>query len=195
MFGLGPIIAMLIGPRIVARNARPRMRRSVLVTELALAADRRAALLADRMAGVPARVGARRCSPGRPGSGSSTSSTSSRTPTGSAATTGSTPTPALRGSSYLKLPRVLEFFTGNIGFHHVHHLTRASPTTTCSARTTRTRSSTTSRRSRSGTGSRREAEALGRGARSHGHLRAGGARRGTRSGRARHRRRRAVRPG
>ena len=23
--------------------------------------------------------------------------------------------------SYLKLPRVLQWFTGNIGFHHVHH--------------------------------------------------------------------------
>ena len=29
---------------------------------------------------------------------------------------------ALRGSSYLALPRVLQWFTGNIGFHHVHHL-------------------------------------------------------------------------
>jgi omega-6 fatty acid desaturase (delta-12 desaturase) len=29
---------------------------------------------------------------------------------------------ALAGSSYLALPRVLQWFTGNIGFHHVHHL-------------------------------------------------------------------------
>ena len=29
---------------------------------------------------------------------------------------------AIRGSSYLKLPRVLQWFTGNIGLHHVHHL-------------------------------------------------------------------------
>jgi omega-6 fatty acid desaturase (delta-12 desaturase) len=29
---------------------------------------------------------------------------------------------ALNGSSYLKLPHVLQWFTGNIGFHHVHHL-------------------------------------------------------------------------
>ena len=28
---------------------------------------------------------------------------------------------AIQGSSYLKLPRVLQWFTGNIGFHHVHH--------------------------------------------------------------------------
>ena len=31
-------------------------------------------------------------------------------------------TSALRGSSYLKLPKVLQFFTGNIGLHHIHHL-------------------------------------------------------------------------
>jgi fatty acid desaturase len=34
---------------------------------------------------------------------------------------------ALRGSSYLKLPRVLQFFTGNIGLHHVHHLSARIP--------------------------------------------------------------------
>ena len=34
---------------------------------------------------------------------------------------------ALRGSSYLKLPKVLQFFTGNIGLHHVHHLSTADP--------------------------------------------------------------------
>jgi omega-6 fatty acid desaturase (delta-12 desaturase) len=34
---------------------------------------------------------------------------------------------ALRGSSYLKLPRVLQFFTGNIGLHHVHHLCARIP--------------------------------------------------------------------
>ena len=29
---------------------------------------------------------------------------------------------SLRGSSHLQLPRLLQWFTGNIGFHHVHHL-------------------------------------------------------------------------
>lgn len=29
---------------------------------------------------------------------------------------------SFRGSSLLKLPRVLQWFTGNIGFHHIHHL-------------------------------------------------------------------------
>lgn len=34
---------------------------------------------------------------------------------------------ALRGSSYLRLPTVLKWFTGNIGFHHVHHLNPRIP--------------------------------------------------------------------
>ncbi len=34
---------------------------------------------------------------------------------------------ALRGSSYLKLPKILQFFTGNIGLHHVHHLSAKIP--------------------------------------------------------------------
>jgi omega-6 fatty acid desaturase (delta-12 desaturase) len=38
MFGLGPVIAMIAGPRLPARGVRPRMRNSVLATDLALAA-------------------------------------------------------------------------------------------------------------------------------------------------------------
>ena len=34
---------------------------------------------------------------------------------------------ALRGSSYLRLPKVLQFFSGNIGLHHVHHLNAKIP--------------------------------------------------------------------
>ena len=29
---------------------------------------------------------------------------------------------AIHGSSYYKLPRILQWMTGNIGFHHIHHL-------------------------------------------------------------------------
>lgn len=29
---------------------------------------------------------------------------------------------AMEGSSYYKLPRILQWFSGNIGFHHIHHL-------------------------------------------------------------------------
>lgn len=34
---------------------------------------------------------------------------------------------ALEGSSYYKLPRLLKWFTGNIGFHHIHHLSPRIP--------------------------------------------------------------------
>ena len=34
---------------------------------------------------------------------------------------------ALKGSSYYKLPKVLQWFTGNIGFHHIHHLSPRIP--------------------------------------------------------------------
>jgi omega-6 fatty acid desaturase (delta-12 desaturase) len=34
---------------------------------------------------------------------------------------------ALQGSSYLKLPKLLQWFTGNIGFHNVHHLAPRVP--------------------------------------------------------------------
>lgn len=36
-------------------------------------------------------------------------------------------TVAIHGSSFYKLPRVLQWFTGNIGFHHVHHLSAKIP--------------------------------------------------------------------
>ncbi|HEY8461781.1 MAG TPA: fatty acid desaturase [Blastocatellia bacterium] len=36
-------------------------------------------------------------------------------------------TSALLGSSYYKLPRVLQWFSGNIGFHHIHHLSPKIP--------------------------------------------------------------------
>ena len=34
---------------------------------------------------------------------------------------------ALEGSSFYKLPRIFQWFTGNIGFHHVHHLSPRIP--------------------------------------------------------------------
>jgi len=34
---------------------------------------------------------------------------------------------ALKGSSYYQLPKVLQWFSGNIGFHHIHHLSPRIP--------------------------------------------------------------------
>ena len=34
---------------------------------------------------------------------------------------------AMQGSSFYRLPKVLQWFTGNIGYHHIHHLTPGIP--------------------------------------------------------------------
>ena len=34
---------------------------------------------------------------------------------------------ALESSSYMEMGRVMRFFTGNIGYHHVHHLNPLIP--------------------------------------------------------------------
>jgi len=36
-------------------------------------------------------------------------------------------TAALQGSSFYKLPKVLQWFSGSIGFHHIHHLSPRIP--------------------------------------------------------------------
>ncbi len=34
---------------------------------------------------------------------------------------------AIKGSSYYKLPKIFQWFSGNIGFHHIHHLSPRIP--------------------------------------------------------------------
>ena len=34
---------------------------------------------------------------------------------------------AFEGASYYKLPKVLQWFSGSIGFHHIHHLRAGIP--------------------------------------------------------------------
>jgi omega-6 fatty acid desaturase (delta-12 desaturase) len=127
MFGLGPLIAMIIGPRIVSRRARPRTRRSVIATDLALAV---------LVGGICWLIGWRDyllvVGPAAMLAGSTGIwlfyvqhqfedaywEDSGRWSYADA---------ALRGSSYLKLPGVLQFLTGNIGYHHVHHLSARIP--------------------------------------------------------------------
>jgi omega-6 fatty acid desaturase (delta-12 desaturase) len=127
MFGVGPIVAMVVGPRIVARDARPRMRRSVLGTDVALVlvigtlcwsigwwqfllVQGPAALLA-----------------GSTGIWLFYVQHQFEDAYWESADLWSYAEAALRGSSYLRLPRALQFFTGNIGFHHVHHLNARIP--------------------------------------------------------------------
>jgi acyl-lipid omega-6 desaturase (Delta-12 desaturase) len=127
MFGLGPVIAMIIGPRIATRSQRPRMRHSVLGTDLVLVAAAGticwligwesfllvwlpAAMLAGSV-GIWLFYVQHQFEDAYWQNGAEWSYADA----------------ALRGSSYLKLPRLLQFFTGNIGLHHVHHLNARIP--------------------------------------------------------------------
>ena len=127
MFGLGPIVAMIIGPRIVARDARPRMRRSVIATDLALAAivgglcwlmGWRDYLL---VLGPPALLA------GSIGIWLFYVQHQFEEAYWENGETWNYAEAALRGSSFLKLSAPLRFCTGNIGYHHVHHLNARIP--------------------------------------------------------------------
>jgi omega-6 fatty acid desaturase (delta-12 desaturase) len=127
MFGIGPIVALLVGPRIVAKSARPRMRQSVLGTNVALAllivalcwlVGWRDYLLIQ----APTLLLA-----GSAGIWLFYVQHQFEDAYWESADTWSYADAALRGSSYLKLPRVLQFFSGNIGLHHVHHLSARIP--------------------------------------------------------------------
>ena len=74
------------------------------------------------------------------GCGCSTCSINSKARTGHDPRTGITPRRHPRQFIY-KLPEILQWFTGNIGFHHIHHLSPRIPNYHLSDATTRTRSS------------------------------------------------------
>jgi omega-6 fatty acid desaturase (delta-12 desaturase) len=127
MFGLGPLFAMILGPRIVPRAARPRIRRSVHLTNLALAVlisgtclliGWRAFLLIQAPAALLA---------GAAGIWLFYVQHQFEDTFWERNTKWTYADAALRGSSYLKLPKVLQFFSGNIGLHHVHHLNSRIP--------------------------------------------------------------------
>jgi omega-6 fatty acid desaturase (delta-12 desaturase) len=127
MFGLGPIVAMVIGPRIATRAQRPRLRHSVLCTDaclFALAAGLWWLVGWERLLLVwaPSALLA-----GSVGIWLFYVQHQFEDAYWQSATDWDYTDAALRGSSYLRLPRPLEFFTGHIGFHHVHHLSARIP--------------------------------------------------------------------
>jgi omega-6 fatty acid desaturase (delta-12 desaturase) len=127
MFSIGPIVALVIGPRLIARSARPRMRRSVIGTNLALAAIVGALcwLVGWRdylLVQAPTVLLA-----GSAGIWLFYVQHQFEDAYWESAPGWSYADAALRGSSYLKLPKLLQFFSGNIGLHHVHHLSARIP--------------------------------------------------------------------
>ncbi len=127
MFGLGPIVALLVGPRIVARDARPRMRNSVIGTNIALTVLVAALcwligwseflLIQAPTVMLAGSAGIWLFYVQHQFEDAYWEDTASW----------SYADAALRGSSYLKLPKILQFFSGNIGLHHVHHLNARIP--------------------------------------------------------------------
>jgi omega-6 fatty acid desaturase (delta-12 desaturase) len=127
MFVLGPIVAMIVGPRIVARGARPRMRRSVIATNVALAV-----LVGGLCWVIGWRAYLLVCAPpallaGSIGIWLFYVQHQFEDAYWESGKDWSYADAALRGSSYLKLAKPLEFCTGNIGYHHVHHLSARIP--------------------------------------------------------------------
>ncbi len=142
MFGIGPIFALVVQPRIVPRTARPRIKRSVRATNLVLV------LLVGSLCWMigwqnyllielPTVMFA-----GATGIWLFHVQHQFDDVDSESGEQWSYADAALRRSSYLKLPKVPQFFSGNIGLHHVHHLSARILTTTYSEPTTRTRSST-----------------------------------------------------
>ena len=127
MFGIGPIYAILIAPRWVSRGTRQRLRRSVIATDIALAVlvgtlcwlvGWRDYLLIQMPAVLLAgSIGVWLFYVQHQFEDTYWQSTDDW----------SYAEAALCGSSYLKLPKVLQFFTGNIGLHHVHHMSTRIP--------------------------------------------------------------------
>jgi len=127
MFTIGPLWSLVIGPRIPPKNASKKLVRSVHLTNLALLV---------LIGGICLLIGP-------------VDYLIIQAPTvflaGSAgvwlfyvqhqfedvywenADSWSYEDAALQGSSYLRLPQPLQFFTGNIGLHHVHHLNARIP--------------------------------------------------------------------
>ena len=127
MFGIGPTYAMVVQPRLISRSARPRIRRSIMVTNVALIALVGGLCLAFGwreylLVQVPTVLLA-----GAAGVWLFYVQHQFEDAYWQSSETWSYADAALQGSSYLKLPRVLQFFSGNIGFHHVHHLSARIP--------------------------------------------------------------------
>jgi acyl-lipid omega-6 desaturase (Delta-12 desaturase) len=127
MFGLGPFWVVLLGPRVVSWKAPRRLVKSVLGTDLTLIVlvaglvwlvgwegfliVQLPALLVSGSIGIWLFYVQHQFEDTYWQSGE----------------TWSYDDAALKGSSYLRLPRVLQFMTGNIGLHHVHHLSARIP--------------------------------------------------------------------
>ena len=127
MFGIGPIWSLMIGPRIWSKDQRPRQRHSVQLTNLALAVVIGAifwfvGVEAWLLVQMPIAILA-----GTAGVFLFYVQHQFEDVYWENSDSWNYADAALQGSSYLKLPKILQFFSGNIGLHHVHHLSAKVP--------------------------------------------------------------------
>jgi acyl-lipid omega-6 desaturase (Delta-12 desaturase) len=127
MFGVGPIVAMMIGPRIATRAQRPRLRHSVLATDAALTGVAAGLCLLIGWKALLLVWGPPAMLAGSIGIWLFYVQHQFEDAYWQEPAEWSYVDAALRGSSYLRLPAILQFFTGNIGLHHVHHLNARIP--------------------------------------------------------------------
>ncbi len=122
MFGLGPIFMFVLVQRVPTRNAKRAQVRSVILTDLAIGAIATVGILTLGLkaylilhfvpfliagsAGIWLFYVQHQFDPSYWARNDEWGSMEA----------------ALEGSSYYKLPAVLQWFSGNIGLHHVHHL-------------------------------------------------------------------------
>lgn len=127
MFGLGPIYLMLISNRINQRDARPREKRNTYLTNILIVVFysiiiyftgwKAFLLIQGVMMYVAASLGIWLFYIQHTFEDSYFEEESEWDYVKA----------AVEGSSYYKLPRFLQWLTGNIGFHHVHHLAPRVP--------------------------------------------------------------------
>jgi omega-6 fatty acid desaturase (delta-12 desaturase) len=127
MLGLGPIWALMIEPRFVPGWARPRFAAKILATDAAIAAIVAALCLlfgwrAFLLVQMPTAMLA-----GAAGVWLFYVQHQFEDVYWERNESWTFAQSALKGASYLKLPKLLQFFTGNIGLHHVHHLSARIP--------------------------------------------------------------------
>jgi acyl-lipid omega-6 desaturase (Delta-12 desaturase) len=127
MFGLGWLLVLVLKPRFVPRGARPGVRNSVLATNLVLAILVAALCLLLGWQTYLLLQGPVFVVAGAVGIWLFYVQHQFEDTYWQTHAEWRYDQAALAGSSYLKLPRLLQFFTGNIGFHHVHHLSVGIP--------------------------------------------------------------------
>jgi acyl-lipid omega-6 desaturase (Delta-12 desaturase) len=127
MFGLGPLWVVLVGPRLVTPGMHPRLRRSILGTDLALGVIVGGLCWQLGWQEVVLVLAPPLLLTGAAGIWLFYVQHQFEDTYWQQSGEWSFDEAALHGSSYLRLPRILQFFTGNIGFHHVHHLSVRIP--------------------------------------------------------------------